>query len=100
MTSHLCGIEPVLYPIGSEIPLKVCLFVFNEFIHLILQKEEGGGEREEEKHQCVRNIAVLCALTGDGTHNPGMCPEDIQRVSLPMTHNQPSYMCQATTEKF
>ena len=39
----------------------------------------GDGEKKErEKHQCERNNVWLppaCALTRDGTYNPGMCPD-------------------------
>ena len=42
---------------------------------LFIYFERGGrdGEREEEKHQCVD--ACPMPLTGNLTHNPGMCPD-------------------------
>ena len=51
------------------------------FFALLLEREKGGEterEREREKHQWERETSTGClfipALTGDRTHNLGMCP--------------------------
>ena len=48
-------------------------YFLKDFIYLFLEKGEGTGEREGEKHQCV--VAFSESRTGDLAHNPGMCPD-------------------------
>ena len=43
-----------------------------DFIYLFLERGEGK-EKEGVNHQCV--VASHAPLTGNMTHNPGMCPD-------------------------
>ena len=50
------------------------IYVYIYLMILFIFKERGReGEGEGEKHQCV--VASCALLTGDLTHNPGMCPD-------------------------
>ena len=51
-----------------------------EKVILCIFRERGrAGEREGEKHGCVRETSISCLShvppTGDLTHNPGKCPD-------------------------
>ena len=53
-------------------------FIFEIVIYLFFSERGQEGERGE-KHRCERDIDHLllihAPLTGNGTHNPGMCPD-------------------------
>ena len=51
---------------------------FKDFIYLLLERGEGRGEREEQKHQCVRDTLICClshAPKWGPYPQPGMCPD-------------------------
>ena len=54
-----------LSSLASSFPI---LFFFNDFIYF---QRERKGEREVEKHQCVREVSMGCLLT----YNLGTCPD-------------------------
>ena len=50
------------------------IYFLKDFIYLFLESgEEGKGEREGEKHQCV--VASHTSPTGDLARNPGIFPD-------------------------
>ena len=53
---------------------SIFIFIFEKyFIYLFLEREEVGGERKGEKHQCV--VASRVPATGDLACSPEMCPD-------------------------
>ena len=67
-----------LVPVGSREGtsgtgrLVYPLSLLQRFYLFIFRERGREGKREGEKHQCV--VASRMPLTGDLTHNPGMCP--------------------------
>ena len=48
------------------------------FLNLLSRETRREGEREEEKHRCVRDTSMVASHpppTRDLAHNPGMCPD-------------------------
>lgn len=46
------------------------------------RREEGEGEREERN--IIDRLPLACALTGEGTHSLGVCPDGNQPCPLPV----------------
>ena len=68
------------------------IYICKDFIYLFLERKREG-EREEEKHQCVRDTLIgflSHTPTGDLAHNQVMCPD---RES-----NQQPFISQAGTQ--
>ena len=57
--------------VGTSSQLRFCFFLKSSpedtFIHF-REKGKGGGEREN-----INQLPPVCTLTGDRTHNLGMC---------------------------
>ena len=52
------------------------LIFYKDFIYLFISRERRGeGERETEKHQCVRETSNCCLPDQGPNCNPGMCPD-------------------------
>ena len=62
------------------------------FLNILFPFRERGreGEREREKHPCVRGITIGCLLhtrAGVLARNPGMCPDwECRLVPNPLSH--------------
>ena len=56
----------------------IIITIIYNIIIIDIVLERGKAEREGQKYQCERNIhqsLLVRAMTGDGTLNPGTCPD-------------------------